>query len=110
MPAQKSQFNGFNPNIYKFFNNLEKNNNKEWFDKNRDFYINEIREPLKLFSSAMSEYFEAKKLDFGCDPKKSVFRINRDIRFSANKDPYKTNMGVIFQYTASQKAQKQESV
>ncbi|MFC2131210.1 DUF2461 domain-containing protein [Bacteroidota bacterium] len=108
MTKKDNNFKGFNPEIYKFFKKLEKNNNKEWFDKNREFYINEIREPIKAFACDMTNYLYSKGLEFGSNPRKSVFRINRDIRFSKNKDPYKNNLGVIFPYTATQNTEKKD--
>ncbi|MFH1051072.1 MAG: DUF2461 domain-containing protein [bacterium] len=99
---QKNIFPGFNPAISKFFKDLEKNNNKIWFDANREFYINEIREPLKKFVTVMSGLFYENGLQYIADPRKSIFRINRDIRFSKNKNPYKDNLGVFFPYSLSQ--------
>lgn len=79
-----------------FLQDLKKNNNKEWFDANRPRY-----------ERAKAEYhvFVAKVLEAlkTVDPtlekvqlKQCVFRINRDVRFSNNKDPYKTNFGAGF--------------
>ena len=90
-------FNGFNREIFTFFRELSLNNNKEWFDKNRDFYDKEIKNKSKLFVMALHEEYQKIKLDYIADPKLSLFRINRDIRFSKNKDPYKTNLGMFFQ-------------
>jgi uncharacterized protein (TIGR02453 family) len=108
---RKTEFTQFNPAISKFFKELEKNNNKNWFDANRSFYEKEIKEPLKQFVTLMAELFYKNNLNYIADTKKSIFRINRDIRFSKNKDPYKTNLGLFFPYSLSQiVAQKPESV
>lgn len=104
--TKQNSFPGFNPEITKFLKKLEKNNNKEWFDANRDFYINEIREPIKQFVMEMSHHFYRERMNYLADPKISVFRINRDIRFSKNKDPYKTNLGIFFPYTLTQTVKK----
>ena len=80
----------------KFLKALEKNNSKEWFDQNR-----------KAYEQAKSNYLDfageilgrMKKIDTSLadlEPKQCVFRINRDVRFSKNKAPYKTNMGASF--------------
>ncbi len=103
---QQNIFSGFNPAITKYFKDLEKNNNKIWFDANRDFYINEIREPIKKFVSVMAELFYKNDMQYIADTSKSIFRINRDIRFSKNKDPYKTNLGIFFPYSLSQVVDK----
>ncbi len=99
---ENKKFVGFNLKIKDFFINLENNNNKEWFDQNRTFYEIEIREPLKSFTKIMQSKFYDEGLNFVSDPKISLFRINRDIRFSKNKSPYKTNLGIFFPFTLEQ--------
>ena len=77
----------------KFLANLKKNNNKPWFDKNKPQY-EEIKNQLTDVASEVIK--EVNKFDPSLgdvDPKKSVFRIYRDIRFSPDKTPYKTNIG-----------------
>lgn len=100
--AKKKQapFDGFSPKVREFFAELAENNNKEWFDEHRAFYTKNIREVCKSLVADMGEAFAENGLNFTADPKKSIFRINRDIRFSPNKDPYKTNLGVYFKYSA----------
>jgi len=79
-----------------FLTELADNNNKEWMDANRNWY-QEVRkgflDTVKEFLLALSQIDPAFS---AVDPKKCVFRQNRDIRFSANKDPYKNNMGAFF--------------
>lgn len=77
----------------KFLKQLAKNNNKEWFDTNRKTYEvakAEFENILKAIV-AKSETFDKELV--GMDVRKSMFRINRDIRFSKDKSPYKLNMG-----------------
>jgi uncharacterized protein (TIGR02453 family) len=93
-------FNGFSKDIYWFYSELKKNNNKEWFYENKKFYEKEIKEASKELLTEMSQRFASIGLPFVADPKVSLFRINRDIRFSSNKDPYKTNLGIYFPYNA----------
>ena len=75
-----------------FLNKLKKNNNKEWFDKNRSLYET-ARKDFELF---IEEFIaSASKFDPAIkhlEAKKCMFRINRDIRFSKDKTPYKTNL------------------
>lgn len=99
-------FTGFSPKVISFLKNLSNNNNKEWFDANRSIYEKEIKEPAKLFVSEMADRFAAIGLPFHADPKKAVFRINRDIRFSKDKSPYKTNTGIYFPYNLKQSSKK----
>jgi len=99
MTKNQIKFDGFSQKVRDFFIELKTNNNKEWFDAHKDFYTNEIKDVSKLLVAEMSEFFISGGLPFIADPKISLFRINRDIRFSANKDPYKTNMGVFFPFS-----------
>jgi uncharacterized protein (TIGR02453 family) len=80
----------------KFLKALKRNNNKEWFDANRSAYeiaknefliqVGEILDQLKSIDPTLENLA----------PKNCVFRINRDVRFSSNKEPYKTNFGASF--------------
>ncbi|MCK4921565.1 MAG: DUF2461 domain-containing protein [Bacteroidales bacterium] len=82
-------------NIFLFLKELRNNNNKEWFDKNRKRY-QDLRLNFIDFVSLM--IFELSKIDpsvKNIEAKASIFRINRDIRFSADKSPYKINMGAF---------------
>jgi uncharacterized protein (TIGR02453 family) len=79
--------------ILNFLSELKGNNNKEWFDQNRDRY-QECRKKVLFLTELIIH--EAGKFDpeIGVqDPKNCVFRIFRDVRFSNDKTPYKTNMG-----------------
>jgi len=81
------------PQSLKFLSGLKKNNNKPWFEKNKPLY-EEIKNDLTGISGEVIK--EVSKFDpsvSGLDPKKTVFRIYRDIRFSPDKTPYKTNIG-----------------
>jgi len=81
------------PQTLKFLSSLKKNNNKIWFDKHKPQY-EEIKASVIDFMAALIK--EVSKFDpsvVGTDPKKSVMRIYRDIRFSKDKTPYKSNIG-----------------
>lgn len=75
-----------------FFSALELNNNKDWFNDNKKTYEREVKAPfLQLISEVMETVGQwDQRID--PDPKKSLFRINRDIRFSKDKSPYNTIM------------------
>lgn len=82
-----------NKDLFAFLRELKQNNNKEWFDANRKRY-NELRKSYLEFVSLMIlEISNMEESVKSLDPKDCIFRINRDIRFSADKSPYKTNMG-----------------
>lgn len=78
----------------KFLTDLKKNNNKEWFDKNRKVYEAAKADFLNLTTAVLENLSKKDTTISHLDPKKCVFRINRDIRFSKDKSPYKTNMGM----------------
>lgn len=102
----KNKFNGYKPEIKTFLTELAANNSKEWFDENRIFYEKEIRDTSKNLISDLSLMFAMKELPYIADTKKSMFRMNRDIRFSSNKDPYKTNIGMFFPFSLIQASKK----
>ena len=78
--------------ILKFLKTLAKNNNREWFDKNKPKYL-EAKDHFDQFvAKLVTELIEYDQSLAGLNPKKITFRIYRDIRFSKNKTPYKSNM------------------
>lgn len=82
--------------IFTFLKNLKENNNKEWFDTNRSTY-QEVRKEVENFIRHILK--ELTPVDPGLSSlavKDCMFRMNRDIRFSPDKTPYKTNIGVVF--------------
>lgn len=89
---------GFTTESLKFFSDLEKNNSREWFDKNRSIFENEVLIPAKAFVNEMGQRLETIAPDIIADARtdKSIFRIHRDIRFSKDKRPYKTHLGIYF--------------
>ncbi len=94
--ARKSYFS---PEFFKFLRSLARNNNREWFQKNKRRYENFVLTPSLRFIKdagdelrAVSPYLVADPRPFGG----SLFRIYRDIRFSKDKSPYKTNVAMEF--------------
>jgi len=82
----------FTKDFTQFFIELSRNNHKDWFDENRKRYEQNVKAPFLAFTTDFVN--EAKKLDkrLEQDPKKAIFRINKDIRFSIDKSPYKLHM------------------
>lgn len=81
-------FEGFGPKVRKWFKGLEADNSKEYFTASRDFFEHSVRGQMEALLHELSE-------EFGGEVK--MFRQNRDIRFSADKSPYKTNTyGVLY--------------
>jgi uncharacterized protein (TIGR02453 family) len=79
--------------ILNFLRDLQKNNTREWFDINRERY-HEAKSTFEVFvSGVMNEIQQFDKEAVMANPKDCIFRIFRDIRFSNDKTPYKTNFG-----------------
>ena len=96
-------FGGFGPGLIQFFGELSLNNDREWFEANRQRYEREVREPALGFIRAMQPKLAKISSHFTAIDKKvggSLMRIHRDVRFSSNKDPYKTNLGIQFRHEA----------
>lgn len=77
----------------KFLKQLAKNNRKEWFDENRKSYEAAKAEFEKLVATVIAKSLSFDPQLAGLEPKNCMFRINKDVRFSKDKSPYKTNMG-----------------
>lgn len=91
-----AQFNGFPKEYFSFFNKLKQNNSKEWFEKHRGEYDEFVMHPAREFVTEMGEKLRKIAPEINAIPKinKSLFKINRDVRFSKDKSPYKTYMGI----------------
>lgn len=89
-------FDGFSANTFNFLHQLKENNNKPWFDAHRAEYEHHLRQPCKDLVAQMSLLFAEHGLPLIADQRRSLFRINRDIRFSKDKSPYKTHIGIVF--------------
>ncbi len=88
-------FEGFYPETQEFLLGIRANNQKTWFEAHKSDYENYVVAPLKALSSALTDPMEAIDPHFAIGPR-SVSRIYRDARFSADKSPYKTSMWVSF--------------
>lgn len=90
------EFVGFPKEMQVFFRDLASNNSKEWFEANRNRYERYVLEPSRSFVVAIGEKLRPIVPGIQAIPiaNKSLFRINRDIRFSKDKTPYKTHMGL----------------
>lgn len=81
------------PSTLKFLKDLRKNNTKEWFDKNRKAYEAAKEDFASLVNKVIADFGKKDPGISTLTSKDCLFRINRDVRFSKNKAPYKTNMG-----------------
>jgi uncharacterized protein (TIGR02453 family) len=87
-------FRAIRPAAFTFLRGLKKNNRREWFEAHRAEYEGEVREPLKALVDELDVRLARVAPEIVGDPRRSMFRIHRDIRFSKDKSPYKTNAGV----------------
>ncbi len=96
--TDKTRFSGFTKETVRFFEGLGRNNNREWFEAHRETYDKHVMEPAKAFVVAMGEKLRTAIPRIVAVPQvnKSIFRLNRDTRFSQDPTPYKTNLGLYF--------------
>lgn len=86
----------FTPDFLQFFIELAPNNHKDWFDLNRKRYEKSVKEPFKDFVEQMIKEIAKTDASFkDLEAKDCIFRINRDIRFSKDKTPYKMNVSAV---------------
>jgi uncharacterized protein (TIGR02453 family) len=81
------------PSTIKFLKDLKKNNNKPWFDKNRKAYEAAKADFAKFIQQVIDQHAKKDPSIKSLLAKDCMFRINRDVRFSKDKSPYKTNFG-----------------
>jgi uncharacterized protein (TIGR02453 family) len=84
------------PTVFDFLNDLQANNHKEWMDAHRDRYEAAREQVLHLIEEILVELAEFEPLARSLTAREAILRINRDIRFSRNKAPYKNYFGAIF--------------
>jgi uncharacterized protein (TIGR02453 family) len=84
-----------NKDLLKFLTQLKKNNNKEWFDKNRPAYEALRKQFTELVQQIINDITDFDDKVKGIEAKNTLFRINRDIRFSKDKTPYKKNFSAF---------------
>ena len=94
-------FEGFPVEAGQFLRDLRDNNNKEWFEANKKTYINALRTPAQAFVMAVGERLQdiispEVHYDTRTNGSGSLMRINRDVRFSKDKSPYKENLAMIW--------------
>lgn len=85
----------FTKDYLEFFKELAANNNKDWFDVNRKRYEKVVKEPFKNFITDLIQEMAIRDPEITLEAKDAIFRINRDIRFSKDKTPYKLNNSAI---------------
>lgn len=89
-------FPGFSPEALTFLRGLKRNNRREWFQPRKEIFETRLKTPMIQLVEAINAELLRFAPDHITDPKKAVYRIYRDTRFSADKTPYKTHVAAIF--------------
>ena len=89
-------FDGFPKDGITFLKHLKKNNNRPWFQEHKSEYESFVKLPMQSLIAALRNEFARFAPEIELHPKRSIFRIYRDIRFSKNKAPYKTHVAAVF--------------
>ena len=91
----------FSPELFAFLRDLAENNDREWFTANKARYVAEVQEPALAFIEDVGMRLPEISRHFVADARTtggSLFRIYRDVRFSKDKSPYKTQIGIQFRH------------
>ncbi|MCC6735060.1 MAG: TIGR02453 family protein [Bauldia sp.] len=99
-----ARFRGFGPDAIGFFRALGFHQNREWFQENRALYEEQVKGPTLALVEDLSERFEKAGIPLR-GGKATLFRINRDVRFSKDKRPYQTHAGAVLTPTGTKDGQ-----
>ncbi|MGD0694294.1 MAG: TIGR02453 family protein [Terriglobia bacterium] len=97
----------FRPDLFEFLRQLKRHNNREWFARNKERYEEAVRDPALLFIGSFEPHLHRLSPHFVADPRPargSLFRIYRDTRFSPDKRPFKTHVGIHFSHASGKDA------
>lgn len=89
-------FNGFKPETFMYLDQLGINNSRGWFETHKEDYNDCLKRPFVELVENLAPAIRAIDPVLDTDPKRCIARINRDIRFSADKSPYRTNLWLAF--------------
>ncbi|MEL6615649.1 MAG: DUF2461 domain-containing protein [Bacteroidota bacterium] len=97
-------FPGFRPEAFAFLRDLREHNEREWFKPRKATYDDELLWPARCLVGQLAAEFPRAGVPLTGNPKKAPFRIYRDTRFSKNKAPYKTHLGLVLSRDGTKKA------
>jgi len=89
-------FEGFPQKGIAFLKQLKKNNRRDWYEKHRSDYESFVKLPMQSLIAALGPHIQSFAPEYEVNPKRSLFRIYRDVRFSKDKRPYKTHVAAHF--------------
>lgn len=96
-----SPIRSFDDKLFRFLRQLRQNNRRDWFHEHKEQYEESVRHPALRFISDFGPRLRQISPQFVADPRPvggSLFRIHRDVRFSKDKSPYKTSVGIQFRH------------
>lgn len=102
-----TEFTGFPKDFFVFFDELKKNNNRDWFAANKSRYLESVVKPMGAYINSIAPHLKSIAPCYLADPRAnggSMFRIYRDTRFSKDKTPYKTHAACHFRHQAGRDA------
>jgi len=90
----------FSPDTFTFLKALKRNNRRDWFEAHRPDYERTLLAPMRAIAEEFDVRFARLAPEYVGDPKRSLFRIYRDVRFSKDKSPYKTHAAMWIYHRA----------
>jgi uncharacterized protein (TIGR02453 family) len=93
----------FTPALFRFLEELRLHNDRDWFERNKERYVRDVRDPMLRFIADVAPVLKRIAPPLVADPRPvggSMFRIHRDTRFSRDKTPYKTHVAASFRHAA----------
>ena len=99
------KFVGFPESGLSFLRRLKRNNNREWFQAHKSEFEESLLRPMQSLVAELRDILAPVAPSVRIDPKKSIFRIYRDIRFSQDKSPYKTHLAASFENESVSRAE-----
>ena len=96
-------FSGFSSDAIQFLRDLASHNERDWFNRRKEAFQRELQQPLARLILTTTDLLRKARIPLRADPKRSVFRLYRDTRFSPDKSPYKTHISAVFDRTAQRK-------
>lgn len=97
-------FRGFSPRLFEFFEGLAAHQTRDWFLAHRADYDENVKAPMTAIVESLALAFAAHDIPLTGSAERSLFRLNRDVRFSKDKSPYKTNASAVLSRDGTKQA------
>lgn len=103
-PTALPPFPGLTSEAFTFLRQLKKNNARDWFTPRKGEYNDELRDPMRCLVAQLSQELPERGLPLSGAPRRAVFRVYRDTRFSKDKTPYKTHVAAVLSRDGDKRA------